>query len=115
MVSGIAEFATLTVAAVLAARRTRGQSTTPARLYWGIRTALLVGYPFLAIAYLGDRLGALVEPYFFVVFSVMVLAEVFEPIEDPVPTAPWVRRVLARHDGPVGDRPAGVVVASGAD
>ncbi len=115
VVSGIAEFAALSVAALLAARRTHGQATTPARLYSGIRTALLVGYPFLGIAYLGDRLGALVEPYFFIVFTLMVLTEVFEPIDAPAPTLPWVQRVLARSHGPMGDRPSGVAAASGLD
>ena len=111
VVSGITEFATLTVAAALAARRTRGQATAVARLYARIWTALLVGYPFLAASYLFDKLGTLVEPYFFVLFSVMVLAEVFEAPGSLITAAPWARRVLARSDRRIGDGHAGSAVA----
>ncbi len=111
VVSGITEFATLTVAAALAAHRTRGQATPVARLYARIWTALLVGYPFLAVSYLFDKLGTLVEPYFFVVFSVMVLAEVFEAPGSPITAAPWARRVLARSGRRVGDGHPGSAVA----
>jgi len=107
VVSGIAEFATLTVAGALAARRTHGQTTAAARLYARIWTALLVGYPFLAASYLLDKLGTLVEPYFFVLFSVMVLAEVFEGLGSPTGTPLRAQRVFARSDRPVGDEHAG--------
>ena len=76
---GIAEFATLTTAAVIAWRRTRHDGTRQSRIYSGVVSVLLVGYPLLGLVYLTDRLGTLVEPVFFVAFSVMVLAEVFEP------------------------------------
>jgi len=109
--SGIAEFATLTVAAALALGRTRGQATTAARLYSRIWTALLIGYPFLAVAYLFDELGTLVEPYFFVLFSVMVLAEVFEGPDSPTIAPSWAQRVLARSDRRVGDGHAGIATA----
>ncbi len=49
------------------------------RIYSGVVKALIVGYPILGLVYLTDRLGTLVEPIFFVAFSVMVLTEVFEP------------------------------------
>ena len=78
VVSGIAEFATLTVAAVIAMRRTQGSGAPVARLYSTLVTVLVVGYPLLGLVYLTDRLGTFVEPIFFVVFSVMVMAEVFE-------------------------------------
>jgi hypothetical protein len=77
--SGIAEFATVTVAAVLAMRRTRGNGTQQARVYAGIVKVLAIGYPLLGIVYLTDRLGTLIEPVFFLTFSSMVLAELFEP------------------------------------
>jgi len=48
---------------------------TAAAVAWG----LLVAYPLLGASYLTDRLGALVEPIFFVCFSAMVLAELYEP------------------------------------
>ena len=70
-------------------------------------TALLAGYPFLAASYLLDKLGTLVEPYFFVLFSVMVLVEVFEGLGAPTSTPSWTQRVLARSDRPVGDGHAG--------
>ncbi len=80
VVSGIAEFATVTVAAALAMRRTRGDGTPEARAYAGIVTVLAVGYPLLGLVYLTNRLGTLVEPVFFLAFSAMALAEVWEPV-----------------------------------
>jgi hypothetical protein len=80
VVSGIAEFATLTAAAIIAMRRTRDDATPEARIYKGLVEVLAIGYPLLGLVYLTDRLGAFVEPIFFVTFSAMVLTEVFEPI-----------------------------------
>jgi hypothetical protein len=80
VVSGVTEFATLTAAAVIAMRRTRHQGTAEARIYAGLVKALVIGYPLLGLVYLTDRLGTLVEPIFFVIFSAMMLAEVFEPV-----------------------------------
>jgi hypothetical protein len=80
VVAGIAEFATLTVAAVLAMRRTTGQATRAARMYRLLVRVLVVAYPLLAAVYLTDRLGTLVEPIFFAVFTAMVLTEVFESV-----------------------------------
>ena len=37
---------------------------------------IAVGYPILGLVYLTDRLGAFVEPVFFVAFSAMVLTEI---------------------------------------
>ena len=50
-----------------------------ARAVKGAVVALMVGYPLLAIAYLADEFGAIVEPIFFLAFSVMVAVELFEP------------------------------------
>ncbi len=80
VVSGIAEFAFLTTAVVLAVRRTRGEATREARTFRLLLDVLIAGYPLLGLVYLTDRLGAIVEPVFFIVFSVMVIVELFEPI-----------------------------------
>jgi hypothetical protein len=97
--SGIVEFAALTVAAVIAMRRTGGESTSEstseARVYVGVVKVLAIGYPLLGLVYLTDRLGTLVEPVFFVTFSVMVLAVVFEPVGRQA-TPSWAERVAAR-------------------
>ena len=93
--SGIAEFAALTVAAVIARRRTRGQATLEARVYDGVVKVLAIGYPLLGLVYLTDRLGTLVEPVFFVAFSVMLLAVIFEPAGRQT-TPSWAERVAAR-------------------
>jgi hypothetical protein len=110
--SGIAEFATLTVAAVIAMRRTRGEPTTEARVYDGVVKVLAIGYPLLGLVYLTDRLGTLVEPVFFIAFSVMLLTVVFEPVGRRS-TPSWAERVLARGvearssgPGPSADSPA---------
>jgi hypothetical protein len=85
VVSGIGEFAFLTTAVVMARQRTHGQQTRESAIYaWLLRT-LLIGYPLLGAVYLTDRLGTLVEPIFFVAFSVMLLTEVFEPTGRTVP------------------------------
>ena len=55
----------------------------------GVVKALVVGYPLLGLVYLTDRLGTLVEPIFFIAFSVMVLTEVFEPIGRGTASPSW--------------------------
>jgi hypothetical protein len=114
VVAGIAEFTFLTTAAVMAALRTRGDGTRASRVYADIVKALLVAYPFLGLVYLTDRLGTLVEPVFFIAFSTMLLAEVFErsvPAEVPLR---WVDRVAARAPAPMHGTPPPILV-SGAD
>ncbi len=105
VVSGIAEFATVTVAAVLAMRRTRRDRTPEARAYDAIVKVLVVGYPLLGLVYLSDRLGTLVEPVFFLAFSAMVLVELFEPVGRPT-RVHQVSRPPVAVDDPV--RPDGV-------
>ena len=95
VVAGITEFATLTTAALIAMRRTRGQGTIEARIYSGLVKALAIGYPFLGLAYLTNRMGTLVEPVFFAAFSLMILAEVFEPIGRKADAPTWNDRVTA--------------------
>jgi hypothetical protein len=99
VVSGMAEFATLTTAAVIAMRRTRADGTAEARVYGGLVKVLAIGYPLLGLVYLTDRLGTLVEPIFFISFSVMLLAEVFEPVGRDATSPTWAERVAARGAG----------------
>jgi hypothetical protein len=80
VVAGIAEFAFLTVAAIMAMQRTRRAGAPSARLYTWVVRGLFVGYPLLGAVYLTDRLGTLIEPVFFVLFCTMLLAEVFESL-----------------------------------
>ena len=101
VVSGIAEFATLTTAAVIAMRRTRNDGTRESHLYAGVVKVLAVGYPFLGFVYLTDRFGTFVEPVFFIAFSAMLLLEVFEPNGRTVSHVSWAERVAARTEGGV--------------
>jgi hypothetical protein len=100
VVAGIAEFAFLTTAALMAMRRTRGDGTRQSRLYADIVKVLVVSYPILGLVYLTDRLGTLVEPVFFIAFSAMLLAEVFEPSAPMPAQQTWAERVEARSRGP---------------
>jgi hypothetical protein len=100
VVSGIAEFATITVAAVFAMRRTRGDGTVAARIYAGLVKVLVVGYPLLGLVYLTDRLGTLVEPIFFSAFSAMLLTEVFEEVGGARMGPSWAERVAMRSADP---------------
>jgi len=85
--AGIVEFATATIAVHVAWQRTRSHEWPTTRVVRWTRRALVIAYPLLGLAYLSDRLGALVEPVFFVSFSAMVLAELFEPDRDEEPPA----------------------------
>ena len=79
VIAGIVEFAGATTAAVLAWRRTRGRSGTLPVVARVVATVLAVGYPILAVSYLAGRLGAFVEPVFFLSFSAVVAAELAAP------------------------------------
>ncbi len=103
VVSGIAEFAALSTAALIATNRTRGEGTHEARIYAVLVRALAFAYPFLGLAYLTDRLGVFVEPVFFVAFSLMFLTEIFEPAGPAAAPATWAERVAARGVYEVGD------------
>jgi Protein of unknown function (DUF998) len=96
VLSGIAEFVTLTTAAVLAMQRTRRDGTWEARVYSGVVKVLVVGYPLLGLVYLTDRLGTLVEPVFFIAFSAMMVGELFEPVRSRIGSPSWPERVAAR-------------------
>jgi len=94
--SGVVEFAALTTAAVIAMRRTRGDGTPQARFYAAVVKVLAVCYPLLGLVYLTDRLGILVEPIFFITFSAVVLAEVFEPTGHQANRSAWAERGVDR-------------------
>jgi hypothetical protein len=111
VVAGIAEFVFLTVAVLIAHRRTTGHDTREAHAYRWLWHGLLVAYPLLGLAYLTDRLGTVIEPVFFVIFSTMVVVQLFEPSGDgrpgdiggPLrlrrPEAPAVPAGSRRNDG----------------
>jgi hypothetical protein len=79
VLAGIVEFATATVAVYLAWRRTRPVERPTTRVVRWTGRALVGAYPLLGLAYLTDRMGAFVEPIFFVCFSVMAFVELAEP------------------------------------
>ena len=79
MAAGVGEFATITLAIWLAYRRTRGTDSFEASVFRFLIYLLVVAYPLLAVAYLGDVWGALIEPVFFMAFTSMLVAELFEP------------------------------------
>ncbi|HEY5185590.1 MAG TPA: DUF998 domain-containing protein [Actinomycetes bacterium] len=78
ILAGIVEFASATLAVLAARRRTAAQRDPVGRVVRGIGWVLVVAYPLLAVSYLTVRLGAFVEPVFFVCFSVMAAVELFE-------------------------------------
>ena len=85
MAAGVVEFSTITVVVLLAVRRTRGTRSVPATVYRSALGAFAVAYPALAAAYLTNRLGAFVEPVFFVAFTAVILAELYEADRAGVP------------------------------
>jgi len=78
IVSGIFEFAFATWAIYLTWRRTRPSTGLSSRFISWVAVTLAIGYPVLGVAYLTNRLGAVVEPVFFLCFSAIALFELFE-------------------------------------
>jgi Protein of unknown function (DUF998) len=78
VLAGIVEFAAITVALLLAVRRTRGQRTRYARAYVALAGGTVVAYPLLGIAYLVNRFGGVMEAVFFAGFTVLVLTQIAE-------------------------------------
>ena len=72
------EFLSATAALLVAWRRTRRPGTNPveARAFQWLTGIVVIGYLPLAVAYFSDRLAALVEPMYFLAFSLAVLTEV---------------------------------------
>jgi hypothetical protein len=95
MLAGIGEFVTITIALWVAHRRTRHDHTRQSALLRFLVAVLVVAYPLLGIAYFGDRWGTIVEPMFFVVFTVLIVYTLFEPVgdgDDPVGADSWSPR-----------------------
>jgi hypothetical protein len=95
--AGIAEFAAITVALLLARRRTRGRPSRPGTAYRWLWRGALVCYPLLGASYLTDRLGGVMEAVFFAGFSVMVLTQLAERLR--LPRAPAATAGAAPGDG----------------
>ena len=78
IVAGVVEFATITAVLYLSYRRTRGESSSIAKLYRGLYIGAWVFYPLLAIAYLFVLGGSLVEAAFFTGFSLIIIGQIRE-------------------------------------
>jgi hypothetical protein len=76
--AGIMEYAGLTLALLLAVRRTRSQRTPAARTYRVLALGAAVMYPVLGLTYMINKLGAVVEGVFFAGFAVMVVVQLYE-------------------------------------
>jgi len=85
------EFLSVTVALLLAWRRTRRAPSHPveARAFQWLAAIVVIGYLPLAVAYFSDRLAALVEPVFFLAFSLAAFTE--------VAGAMWAARTSPAH------------------
>ena len=81
--AGIAEFAAITVALIVAVRRTRGLRSRPGSVYRWLWRGALACYPLLGASYLTGRLGGVMEAVFFAGFSVMVLTQLAERLRPP--------------------------------
>lgn len=84
---GIAEFVAISIALILAARRTRDEHTTVALIYRALARAGIVAYPLLGLAYLANRYGAVMEAVFFSGFTVIVATQIYDRtrVRQPVP------------------------------
>jgi Protein of unknown function (DUF998) len=78
MAAGIVEFAAITVALLLAWRRTRDSRLLTARVYRRLWAGALICYPLLGLAYLVKRMGGVMEAIFFAGFTIMVITQVAE-------------------------------------
>jgi hypothetical protein len=76
--AGVFEFAGITLALLLALRRTHGERTRPARVYRFLALAAAVAYPLLGLAYLVNKLGGVIEGVFFTGFTIMALTQLAE-------------------------------------
>jgi len=76
--AGVFEFAGITLALLLALRRTHGERTRPARIYRLLAACAAIAYPLLGLAYLVNRLGGVIEGVFFTGFTIMVMTQLAE-------------------------------------
>jgi hypothetical protein len=79
LVAGTGEFVCVAMAMLLSAKRSKGRPTPEGRVYRGLRTAAIALGPLLGICYLTDRLGAPIEPVYFIALTTMALTELLEP------------------------------------
>jgi hypothetical protein len=79
LVAGTGEFVCVAMAMWLAARRSKGRPTPEGRVYRGLFAAAIALGPLLGLCYLTDRLGAPLEPVYFIALTTMALTEVLEP------------------------------------
>jgi hypothetical protein len=94
--SGVVEFTAITLAAMLAVRRTWRDHGVLGRTYRAVALTGAIAYPVLGGTYLFNKLGGVVEAVFFVAFAVMVLIQVAERVPRP-------RLAPACADGMMGD------------
>jgi hypothetical protein len=93
--AGIVEFIGITLALLLAVRRTRSQRTVTARTYRALAIGAAIMYPILGLTYMINKLGAIVEGVFFAGFTVMVVVQLHERLAR--------RRLSADHnEGMIG-------------
>jgi hypothetical protein len=78
VIAGISEFAAITLALVFAYQRTRGRGGIVPIVYWGLLVGAIIAYPGLAVAYLFNFAGSIVEGLFFTGFTVMVVTQLRE-------------------------------------
>ncbi len=76
--AGVFEFAGITLALLLALRRTHAERTRSARIYRLLAVAAAVAYPLLGLVYLFNRFGGVIEGVFFTGFTIMVLTQLTE-------------------------------------
>jgi hypothetical protein len=78
IVVGVIEFGAITLALVLAFRRTRDRRGGPALVYRVLLKGSLAAYLLLGLAYLLNRLGGIMEPVFFVGFTIVAVTQLAE-------------------------------------
>ena len=76
--AGIVEFVGITLALLLAVRRTSSQRTATASTYRALAIGAAVMYPVLGLTYMINKLGAVIEGVFFAGFAVMVVVQIHE-------------------------------------
>lgn len=101
---GIAEFGAMTMALLLAFRRTRGDQSLAATVYRHLVAAAVVGYPLLGLTYLVNRFGAIIEAAFFVGFTAVVVMQLLERTQGLRPNLEQHRGTLAPGRAPVRAR-----------
>jgi hypothetical protein len=94
--AGVVEFIGITLALLLAVRRTRSQRTVTARTYRVLAIGAAIMYPVLGLTYMINKLGAIVEGVFFAEFTVMVIVQLHERLA--------TRRLPADHDASMRTR-----------